>query len=338
MHLSQKLAALAALAAVGCIANHAGAADDERLLFGMPVACELGKSCFVQNYVDVDPGPAARDFTCGGATYDGHKGIDIRLLSTQDTARSIAILAAAAGRIIGVRDGVPDSLLRDAGAAVSAQRECGNGVVIDHGLGWETQYCHLRSGSVTVKRGEPVVMGQPLGFVGFSGMADFAHVHFEIRRNSLTVDPFTGREPTGACSARAEKTSGLWAINADKLIAGLQGQIIETGFSGTIPALNRAEYGDATTPVTRGSVQIVFLARMINLRQGDVVRFILSGPANFNGISDGKPLERSKASFIAFSGRKLIRDEWPVGNYVGAVHIVREGRVVIERTSQLWLQ
>jgi hypothetical protein len=49
----------------------------------MTFACELGKICFVQNYVDVDPGPAALDFTCGSATYDGHKGIDIRL-SVQD--------------------------------------------------------------------------------------------------------------------------------------------------------------------------------------------------------------------------------------------------------------
>ena len=41
----------------------------------------------------------------------------------------------------------------------------GNGVVIDHGGGWISQYSHLRSGSVRVHPGDRVSAGQPLGLV-----------------------------------------------------------------------------------------------------------------------------------------------------------------------------
>ncbi len=93
--------------------------------FAVPIACQPGKTCFVQNYVDTDLGPAARDFSCGGATYDGHKGTDIRPLTTEEKAKSIAVMATAAGTIKGVRDGMPDVLVRERGATSVASRECG---------------------------------------------------------------------------------------------------------------------------------------------------------------------------------------------------------------------
>ena len=37
------------------------------------------------------------------------------------------------------------------GPTATAGRNCGNGVTLDHGDGWQTQYCHMRRGSVAVK-------------------------------------------------------------------------------------------------------------------------------------------------------------------------------------------
>ena len=34
-------------------------------LLSFPVACEIGATCFVQNYVDHDSGPGAKDYRCG---------------------------------------------------------------------------------------------------------------------------------------------------------------------------------------------------------------------------------------------------------------------------------
>ena len=61
------------------IACHQGASSESELRLSLPVAFEIGIACNIQNYVDQDPGPGARDYTCGRLTYDGHKGIDFRL-------------------------------------------------------------------------------------------------------------------------------------------------------------------------------------------------------------------------------------------------------------------
>lgn len=135
----------------------------------LPLACTLGKDCAVQNYPDDDPGPAARDYQCHGRTYQGHDGTDIRIPSLARQRAGVAVLAAAPGIVLRVRDGAPDISVRDLPPGAVAGQECGNGVVIDHGPLWQTQYCHMARGSVIVRRGQPVAAGTPLGRVGLSG-------------------------------------------------------------------------------------------------------------------------------------------------------------------------
>src|SRR3954469_22190120 len=95
-------------------------------VFSLPLECEIGSACVVQNHVDRDPGPAARDYRCGFLTYDGHKGTDIRVSDRARYKDGVAVLAAAPGRVRAVRDGMAD------GERV-AGREAGNSVVIQHG-------------------------------------------------------------------------------------------------------------------------------------------------------------------------------------------------------------
>src|SRR5687767_225345 len=143
----------------------------------LPLACTPAKDCFIQQYTDVDPGPGAKDYRCGIATYEGHKGTDFRVLSVKAAQAGVPVLASAAGRVTGARDGMEDRLVvTPQDEAAIKDRECGNGVVLDHGGGWETQYCHMRRGSLKVREGQNVAAGEPLGMVGFSGSAQFAHV------------------------------------------------------------------------------------------------------------------------------------------------------------------
>lgn len=70
---------------------------------------------------------------------------------------------------------------------VSRDRGYGLMVEIDHGRGWTTRYAHLSES--TVKEGDAVRAGDLIGKMGRSGRATGTHLHYELRRYGLAVDP-----------------------------------------------------------------------------------------------------------------------------------------------------
>ncbi len=81
-------------------------ASAQDICLRLPVACEIGKTCFIQHYVDRDPSPAAQDYQCGTLTYEGHDGTDIRIPTMAAQKAGVNVLAAADGKVLRVRDGV----------------------------------------------------------------------------------------------------------------------------------------------------------------------------------------------------------------------------------------
>jgi murein DD-endopeptidase MepM/ murein hydrolase activator NlpD len=60
-------------------------------------------------------------------------------------------------------------------------------VVVDHGDGLRTLYAHLSRISVSV--GQQVSQGQVLGIAGATGRAYGVHLHFEVTRNNVRINP-----------------------------------------------------------------------------------------------------------------------------------------------------
>ena len=63
----------------------------------------------------------------------------------------------------------------------------GNLVVINHGNGYKTRYAHLDA--FTIKRGDKVKRGETIGFMGNSGRSAGTHLHYEVLKNGVQVNP-----------------------------------------------------------------------------------------------------------------------------------------------------
>ena len=112
-----------------------------------------------------------REYTYRGKRVkDFHNGID--LIGGHE------IVAAADGEVVSTRN---------------EGKQYGNGcyVRIKHSNGLYTLYYHLKSGSVTVKKGQKVTKGQVIGIIGKTGKATGVHLHYQIDKGSSAsaIDP-----------------------------------------------------------------------------------------------------------------------------------------------------
>ena len=60
-------------------------------------------------------------------------------------------------------------------------------VIVDCGDGWSTLYAHMSE--IRVNPGQKVSAGAVLGISGVTGFTTGEHLHFEIRKNNVPVDP-----------------------------------------------------------------------------------------------------------------------------------------------------
>lgn len=101
-----------------------------------------------------------------------HGGVDIVKPGGHSTGAPV--IAAAAGRVA---------------EAHSGYRGYGHTVVIDHGNGLSTRYAHMQPGSIAVRVGQQVAQGQQIGRIGSTGNVTGPHLHFEVMKNGVKVNP-----------------------------------------------------------------------------------------------------------------------------------------------------
>ena len=291
-----------------------------------PVDCDLDTQCYIQQFMDHDPSSGASDMRCGPLTYDGHTGTDFAIRDPRTQPDGVNVIASATGTIKALRDGIPDIVYTPARASELEGKECGNGVVIAHDQGWETQYCHLKQGSISVKVGDEVQVGDVLGKIGLSGRTQFPHVHVSVRHNGNRIDPFA---PTGRLTCNAS-TETLWDTPLEYDAGGL----LSLRFFDHLPKIETLRFGRATAPLTNQSPAIVIAAFGFGVQKGDIVTLRIDGPRS-TVFEHSITMDRNQAQFMRSGGKKLSRRIWRSGEYHATATMTRDGQIISELKSAI---
>ncbi len=295
-----------------------------------PVDCTLGTDCYIQQTVDHDPGAGATDFQCGPLTYDGHKGTDFALPSISAVRGGVDVLAAAPGVVVGVRDGMADARQVGPDAPDVTGRECGNGVVVQHDDGWETQYCHLKKGSVSVATRDRVTAGDVLGQIGLSGQTQFPHLHLSVRKDGEVIDPF---DPDGQITCNAPAHDTLWVDDLNLQPGGL----IATGFAEAVPDYEDIKQGTAAAEMITANNPLVVWGYVFGGRVGDTLHLRIYGPQG-HVMDESTALDKTQSQLFRAVGRRAPQNGWPQGTYIGEIQMIRDGQVLDAAQTMVFVQ
>lgn len=90
------------------------------------------------------------------------------------------LIAASGEPVHAAADGVVEDVTK-------SRKGLGNVVTINHGNGYRTRYAHLAD--IEVREGRNVKRGTKIGYVGMSGNSFAPHLHYEVLRDTLILDP-----------------------------------------------------------------------------------------------------------------------------------------------------
>lgn len=295
----------------------AAAGEPPRLAF--PLGCRVGETCWVVGHMDHGVGTDVFDYACGQRSRDSQVATEIALRDLT-AARDTPVLAMAGGRVVATRDGMADGGLLIQ-KAMAPDRACGNGVLVDHGDGWQSQYCHLRNGSLAVAEGDQVQPRQTLGMAGMSGQVDVPMLAVELRVNGRPVDPFLGLGGMKACGAGPGQ---LWTAEAARTATYRPADIAIAAFSDVRPTDAAVAFGAAEKATLTPDAPLMLLwTRLFGVQPGDELTLRILGPDGRPFVQETAIVPHLRQVYTRFIGQERRTARWPAGSYTGEVTLRR---------------
>jgi murein DD-endopeptidase MepM/ murein hydrolase activator NlpD len=111
-----------------------------------------------------------------------------KLVPVEDYAVSQRATEPHVGIDLAAADGAPVRATADAVVEQrGSDRQYGRFLLLKHGQGYESYYGHLKDWNVD--KGDSVQAGYTIGWVGTTGKSTAPHLHFEVRKDGLRIDP-----------------------------------------------------------------------------------------------------------------------------------------------------
>jgi len=288
-----------------------------------PIACNPGVSCYILSYPDLDKAEgSARDYACGPAANDGDGTLRIGLADLQSLRQGIDVLATRPGKVIDAKDGIDDLVATSKSDLKRGTPNCGNGIVIDHGGGLQSAYCHLRKDSIRVKKGDHVQAGDTIGQVGQSGVAFWPQLGFSMQSSGLFVDPISSMSDLEGCGWKQRPM-----IPLPDVFKEYQGAtVVSMGFS-PAPITTKAlklGLGVHSPVMDREQMDMNLWAMILGVRTGDRIEVRLRDPRGrtfeyrditANADETQTPINVSRTRGYA---------SWRQGTYTGEITLTRK--------------
>lgn len=280
-----------------------------------PVRCTINKDCWIINYVDDDPTTNWHDYKNGRQTYEGHTGTDIAIKNIDRMSQGVDVLAAACGTVIATRDGVPDKNALSQDINQLQNIGCGNRVAIKHLGNWITDYCHMKRGSIRVKKGDYVSAGQTIGQIGMSGLTEFPHIHINVQQNNKFYDPFTGLERYTKGSKNP-----LWAANVLQQLSYNPLVVYNIGVSPQIPNLLDIRNGKyQSNNISCNANMIIIWLDSFHVEKGDLVNIVVKNTNGTTFLNENVTVSSSNAKKLMYTGRQRPAGGFAKGNYTAQI-------------------
>lgn len=176
----------------------------------------------------------------------------------------------------------------------------GNYVRLDHGGGMFTLYKHLKKDSLLVKAGDTVKKGQPLATMGNTGHATGVHLHFDVEKDGVRVNPtpyLLGERPLLAAKTlfgnSGDTPTVVWGDTPHPDIAALQKLLRRLGdYGGPVDGVA----GKYTLRGARRHTVKIYT-------DGDIARWVqqrLKSMGYYGGLVDGEPRSLTEKAILAF--------------------------------------
>ena len=215
-----------------------------------------------------------------------HHGIDLVSRGGERT-----VVAFADGKVTATRN-------RFSGPTTDGS--AGNYVRLDHGGGMFTLYKHLKKDSLLVKAGDTVKKGQPLATMGNTGHATGVHLHFDVEKDGVRVNPtpyLLGERPLLAAKTlfgnSGDTPTVVWGDTPHPDIAALQKLLRRLGdYGGPVD-------GVAGKYTLRGAKRHTVKKHT----DGDIARWVqqrLKSMGYYGGLVDGEPRSLTEKAILAF--------------------------------------